>query len=438
MMVVLESDRLALRRDHLYLSADPSRSALTFSANEVGPWEQFTIVSARGDTPTEPSWRSLPHIPKSFIPPLSGTAAEFRRRARAKFVVAEEEYIHAPITVSDEHLNAFRQGLIYNFPAEFGELYLSKCSINKLNSKYVILSNPSCGIIFDKSRFWTDPSSICYEAQNKYARSDDNNYEINFSYLDQIVEENISALVFYDANYNNYFHWWAECLANLELAELCLGAVPPMIIWNGKPELSAWQRASLDILGVDVIHRMTTDSDVVRVKEAMWFYRETGYVPGLLLRRLRARALKQVSTPISKTKKLFIRRKHHRNIKNDRAIEIMLSNLGYETICTEDFLQIDQIKIFSSAQAVVATHGAGLTNMLFMPPGSTVIELMPHLEARPFYWMMAQKLHHRYAVLMCTAVDGHFNGSIEVDLSDLNRLITLMDESVTPVSGIAE
>jgi capsular polysaccharide biosynthesis protein len=209
-------------------------------------------------------------------------------------------------------------------------------------------------------------------------------------------------------------------------------SIPPLVVWNGKPKLSAWQLASLDILGVDVVHRTTKSSGVVRVKEAIWFYRESGHTPSLLLQALRTRALKAISTPYHAGKKIYIKRRTHRSASNDDAVERLLTNLGYETICTEDLLQADQIALFSGAQSVVAIHGAGLANMLFMPPGATVIELTPHVAVRPFYWIMAQKLKHRYGVLMCNAVEGRFDGRIEVNLSDLSRLIAKMDPDAGP------
>lgn len=331
------------------------------------------------------------------------------------------------MTVGDEQLRVFLQGLRYNFPAALGKPYLSRISINKLDSKYVILSDRSCGVVFDRRRFLTDPASLADVTPPDYVALDGDKYRVNFENLDKIVDEDGSLLVFYDGNYDNYFHWWAECLVNLQLAEVCLGVIPPVVIWNGKPALNAWRRASLDLLGVDVVHRTTPCSQVVRVKEAMWFYRETGYVPGSLLRGLRAKVLGAISAPTVVGKKIFIKRKTHRHIKNEIDVECMLAEQGFESICTEDFSQIDQIKLFSAAKVVVATHGAGLTNMLFMPPGATVIELMPHVEARPFFWLMAEKLQHRYGVLMCNAVDGGFNGAIEVELSDLGRLIAMMD-----------
>ncbi len=422
-LVVLEGGRVAFRRDGLYLCANPSIAELAFNRAQVGPWEQFTIEA----TGASPAGVRLPYIPKSFIPPLSGTAADFRRRARAKFAVTEEEDIHLPTTVSDEQLATFESCVDVNLPPALRPRGLSKCSMIKLPSKYLNLSDSACGVVFDRDRFWTDPVSLSAGALPDYMVRDGADYRLDFGYLANLPEENASTFIFYDSNYSNYFHWWAECLANIELATTCLGSVPPMIIWNGRPKLSDWQRASLDILGVEVIHRTTQGSRVVRVKEAVWFYRESGSAPGRLLRGLRARALKAIATPGPMGKKLYIKRKANRYVKNDDDIELMLSQLGYEIICAEDFSQREQIEIFSAARAVIAIHGAGLTNMLFMPPGATVIELTPHVEVRPFYWIMAEKLRHRYGVLMCAAVDGRFDGGIHVDLADLSRLIAMME-----------
>ena len=38
-----------------------------------------------------------------------------------------------------------------------------------------------------------------------------------------------------------------------------------------------------------------------------------------------------------------------------------------------------QVELFASAQLLIGVHGAGLTNMLFMPPGGCLLELLSSL-----------------------------------------------------------
>ena len=58
----------------------------------------------------------------------------------------------------------------------------------------------------------------------------------------------------------------------------------------------------------------------------------------------------------------------------------------------------DQISYASASQILVAQHGAGLTHMVWMPSGSTIIEIHPPLpaEAVDIFRKLATALGHRY------------------------------------------
>lgn len=52
--------------------------------------------------------------------------------------------------------------------------------------------------------------------------------------------------------------------------------------------------------------------------------------------------------------------------------------------------------IFRRAVAVVAPHGAGLSNLVFVPPGAAVIEVLKRREVNLCYRTLAYNLGHRY------------------------------------------
>jgi len=69
-----------------------------------------------------------------------------------------------------------------------------------------------------------------------------------------------------------------------------------------------------------------------------------------------------------------------------------------------------------------------------MHENSAVIELMPDAEVRTFYWLLAEKLRHRYAVSICHSVDGHFESPLKVDLSEIGELIDFVENSSCRIS----
>lgn len=62
----------------------------------------------------------------------------------------------------------------------------------------------------------------------------------------------------------------------------------------------------------------------------------------------------------------------------------------------------EQVSLVAGSRVLVAQHGAGLTNMLWLPPGSSVLEVLPPMHARlnaSTFAMLARDLGHTYAVV---------------------------------------
>ena len=55
-----------------------------------------------------------------------------------------------------------------------------------------------------------------------------------------------------------------------------------------------------------------------------------------------------------------------------------------------------QGQMFSDADVLVSLHGAGLANMLFMRPGSLIVEIMPGDYDKPTYRELSRNLGHDY------------------------------------------
>lgn len=71
----------------------------------------------------------------------------------------------------------------------------------------------------------------------------------------------------------------------------------------------------------------------------------------------------------------------------------------------------DQAIRFAGTHTLIGQHGAGLTNMVFMRPGGTVIEIHPPLpaEARATFEKLANACGHRYVRIAQDDVHGDFD-----------------------------
>jgi len=60
---------------------------------------------------------------------------------------------------------------------------------------------------------------------------------------------------------------------------------------------------------------------------------------------------------------------------NEDELFEAVAPFGFERVVPGELSVTDQIAAFSSARVIVAAHGAGLTNMIFTPPGAAIVEI---------------------------------------------------------------
>ncbi len=66
-----------------------------------------------------------------------------------------------------------------------------------------------------------------------------------------------------------------------------------------------------------------------------------------------------------------------RRVLNEDDVLPAIRALGFTVVRLEDLTLSDQIRTFRDADIIVSPHGAGLTNILFCRPGTTLVEIFP-------------------------------------------------------------
>jgi hypothetical protein len=94
-----------------------------------------------------------------------------------------------------------------------------------------------------------------------------------------------------------------------------------------------------------------------------------------------------------------------RRLTNEAEIVGLLQSRGFEIVTTEGMSLKDQAALFGSAGWLVSVHGAGLSNMIFMPEVANVIEILSPNRLWPTFRSMAFRLGHRYHAAIGSAVD---------------------------------
>jgi hypothetical protein len=98
-------------------------------------------------------------------------------------------------------------------------------------------------------------------------------------------------------------------------------------------------------------------------------------------------------------RRLFVVRSGgRRNVSNEAELRAGLRDLGFEIY---DPIEHPKSRAdFAEAQFVVGAHGAGLTDIVFCPPGAALLELMPSDHMLPYYCTLAQAALLKYGCVL--------------------------------------
>ena len=91
---------------------------------------------------------------------------------------------------------------------------------------------------------------------------------------------------------------------------------------------------------------------------------------------------------------------------------------------------IDQIVFFSKARLIIGIHGAGLTNMVWMQPGSHVVEIVAQGITEHLYYKLSLATGHHYWVVPAKPSDPEKRND-----SDLDVQVDIFKDIVTAALG---
>ena len=84
---------------------------------------------------------------------------------------------------------------------------------------------------------------------------------------------------------------------------------------------------------------------------------------------------------------------------NDLSKAIHSLNLSHQVIHFEKMKFAEQVSSLRFTRVLISIHGAGLSNIIFLQPGSTVIELMHPLMSAPFYRFLSHYASLNYILI---------------------------------------
>ena len=237
------------------------------------------------------------------------------------------------------------------------------------------------------------------------------------------------AIAFASDVSSNYYHWIFDDLCRMELIELFpeLSRLPLLYPTHGPPfvgetlEMLDWPGGLLPIgPAINRFRRLHVPS--------LFWPEDAGAIARSNLEWLRKRFAKWRKG--DGAKRVFLARgtASRRRVLNEVELLARLEGYGFVALQLEDMSVRDQIAALSSAEIVVAPHGAGLTNLAYCPEGVSVVELasegsltMP-VTGRSLFCQISAHLNGRHAIMLGRISPEAHGGALE-DLDPMVRAL---------------
>jgi tetratricopeptide (TPR) repeat protein/capsular polysaccharide biosynthesis protein len=209
---------------------------------------------------------------------------------------------------------------------------------------------------------------------------------------------------------NVYFHWLIDILPRLNTVWRSEVSRYPIDFVYINSKSKPFQRQTLELLGIPLGRVIESDHHPhiqATTLISPSFVSEVGMVTPQTIEFLRAQFLTPDPGQSSRLfstypDRLYISRgsARYRRVINEAELIDRLKRQGFTVLALEDYSIVEQIQFFHHAQAIVAPHGAGLTNLVFCQPQTTVIELFSPSYIRHYYWPIGSylKLNFYYLV----------------------------------------
>lgn len=233
-----------------------------------------------------------------------------------------------------------------------------------------------------------------------------------------------------------YFHWLTDALTRLYVVRDRLDQVTLLLPWEF--ETRDFVKSSLKVFGVKNVE-FIQQNEVVECSSLLMptHTAPSGHFRDEIIQGVRRTLLAALGSSNETGERIYISRRvaGRRRIANEDEITPVLKKFGFEIVCAEEFSFEEQVKVFSRARYLVSNHGAGLTNMLFMREGGSVLELR-HVSdyINNCYFIFPSALDLKYYYQLCQAntdfADPH-TADLVIDPKRLQHNLELLSTDFT-------
>ncbi len=232
-----------------------------------------------------------------------------------------------------------------------------------------------------------------------------------------------------------HFHWLTDVLTRLFAVRDRLPEL--LLLLPGTYKTSEMVKSTLEAFGVKNVDFIES-GEVVACRSLLLpsHTAPSGHFNEEAIRGVRNVLLSAYGSTDSGEERLYITRAKaaKRRIVNEAEILPVLNSFGFQTIHAEDLSFEQQVRIFSRARYIVSNHGAGLTNILFMRDGGSVLELRHQTDRiNNCYFTLSSALNLNYFYQTCQPKNSTANpheAHLLVDIDQLKTNLTLLRSQI--------
>ncbi|TNJ62589.1 glycosyltransferase family 61 protein [Paenibacillus hemerocallicola] len=258
------------------------------------------------------------------------------------------------------------------------------------------------------------------------------------------TSETVAVLTFIWSR--NYFHWMIDVLGRIDLIRKSGLSVDKYIISNDGP--SKIQEETLGLLGIpkekiirsyDGLHLRAARLIVPSLQVISLLPFSCNPMPRWATNFVRSELFKIVKpSPYGGHERIYISRREakHRRVLNESEVLHVMATYGFREVKLEEMTVADQVRLFHSANMVVAPHGASLTNIMFCRTGTQVVDIFPPEYMYPCFWHISSYYGLRYSYLIGKGkrlskdenigLVGHVYTDLTVDIGALTAMLRRM------------
>ncbi len=252
-----------------------------------------------------------------------------------------------------------------------------------------------------------------------------------FTFYKKFLTSNVrkiseTCIVFHHAWYDNYYHWYTECLPRLFI----LKHHHQNSVLILPEELKRFHNETIAFFDFkDIIYCSLTE--IIKCKEVIFtnfttknfgVHRNEIMISMANYFKYRAKLstvnIKNIYTPRTKAPK--------RNCVNEQEVLAILREFEFESIIMDDLSQTEQISLFANAQNIIGVHGSSFINLMYMNNKGVIFDLIEKRHKDLCYSNLAHIFGIDYVLIESEGVGNHSDfrdDDIKVNSSTLKKLL---------------